>query len=121
MILERLLIAGLIVAIGTGGWVLYNRVSVKRLAGAANSDPLLAHVRAGIPTIVYFTTPMCQPCRTLQRPALDNLKDELGSNIQVIQVDSCEQTDVADRCGVFSAPTTFVLHSTLRPRQVTLA
>jgi thioredoxin-like negative regulator of GroEL len=116
--LERLILAGLIIAVATGGWVLYNRLSVKRLADAGSSDPLLAQVRAGTPTIVYFTTPMCQPCRTLQRPALDSLQAELGSNIQVIQVDSCEQPDVADRWGVFSAPTTFVLDSQLRPRQV---
>ena len=115
--LERLVIAGIIIAVGTGGWILYNRLSIRKLA-AANVDPLLSQVRAGIPTIVYFTTPFCQPCRTLQRPALERLQVELGPNIQVIQVDSCEQPEVADRWGVFSAPTTFVLDSQLRPRQV---
>src|SRR4051812_6417974 len=109
--LERLLLAGVIIVLGTGGWILYNRLSVKRLARTANRDPLLAQVRIGTPAIVYFTTPTCQPCRTLQRPALDKLQAELGSNIQVIQVDSTEQPEVADRWGVFSAPTTFVLDS----------
>src|SRR5260221_12821910 len=116
--LERLLLSAIMILVGTGGWVFYNRLSVKRLARSASTDPLLAQVRAGIPAIVYFTTPNCQPCRTLQRPALDQLEAELGANIQVIQVDSSEQPDVADRWGVFSAPTTFVLDSQLRPRQV---
>jgi thioredoxin-like negative regulator of GroEL len=116
--LERLILAGIIVVVGTGAWILYNRLTVKRLAITTPNDPLLTQVRAGVPTIVYFTTPMCQPCRTLQRPALDRLEAELGPNIQVIQVDSCEQPEVADRWGVFSAPTTVVLDRDQRPRQV---
>jgi hypothetical protein len=36
----------------------------------------------------------------------------------VIQVDASEQPDVAERWGVFSAPTTFVLDPDHMPRQV---
>jgi thiol-disulfide isomerase/thioredoxin len=106
---DRLLIAFVIVACGVGGWILFNRVSLWRMKAKSVSDPLLANLRSSTPTIVYFTTPFCAPCKTLQSPALAQLKGELDEGIQILQIDAAEQPDVADRWGVFSAPTTFVL------------
>ncbi len=116
--LERLLIAGLLVSLGVVVWISFNRLSVRRIAQRAPADPLLAALRDGVPAIVYFTTPFCEPCRTLQKPALKALEREFGLSIQVIQVDATEQPDVADRWGVFSAPTTFILDTHHTPRQV---
>ncbi len=115
---ERLLVAGVLIILGTVAWVAFNRFSVRRAAQMAPKDPVLAGLREGTPAILYFTTPFCEPCRTLQKPALLQLQDELGSDLQVIQIDSSEQPDVADRWGVFSAPTTFILDRTRTPRQV---
>ncbi len=116
--LERMMIAGCLVSLGVVAWITFNRLSVRRVAQQAPADPLLATLRDGVPAIVYFTTPFCEPCRTLQKPALKALEHELGPSIQVIQVDAAEQPDVADRWGVFSAPTTFVLDTHHTPRQV---
>ena len=116
--IERLLIAGVLVSLGVVGWIVFNRLSVRRVAQRAPADPLLATLQDGVPAIVYFTTPFCEPCRTLQKPALNALQRELGPSIQVIQVDASEQPDAADRWGVFSAPTTFVLDGEHKPRQV---
>jgi|SRR5581483_5326662 thioredoxin 1 len=116
--LERLLIAGILIILGTAAWVVFNRLSVRRVANAAPGDPLLSKLRSNTPAILYFTTPYCEPCRTLQKPALARLQAELGSAIQVIQIDATEQPEVADRWGVFSAPTTFILDRSLTPRQV---
>jgi thiol-disulfide isomerase/thioredoxin len=116
--LERLLIAAIFIGLGIITWIAFNRLSVRRAAGIAPQDPVLAPLHSGTPAILYFTTPFCEPCRTLQKPALNKLKTDLGSGIQIIQVDACEQPDVADRWGVLSAPTTFILDSTLTPRQV---
>jgi thiol-disulfide isomerase/thioredoxin len=116
---ERLLIAGLLIVAGTVLWIGYNRLSVRWLAHIAPTDPVLAELREGIPTVLYFTTPFCVPCRTLQQPALRDLEAELGSaGIQVIEIDSAQQPEVADRWGVFSAPTTFILDRNRTPRQV---
>ena len=71
----------------------------------------------GKPTIVYFTTPFCMPCKTQQQPALTQLRSELD-HVQVVQIDATEQPDVADRWGVFSAPTTFILDTLGQPREV---
>jgi thiol-disulfide isomerase/thioredoxin len=115
---ERLLIAVILTGLGTAVWIGFNRLSVKHAAQIAPADPVLSDLRNGVPAILYFTTPFCEPCRTLQKPALNRLQSELGSSIQVIQIDAAEQPDVADRWGVFSAPTTFILDGRHTPRQV---
>lgn len=115
---ERLIFAIFLIALGCAGWLIFNRVSVRRLAGRTPTDPLLRGLRPGAPAIVYFTTPFCDPCRTQQMPALARLQNELGEAIQIVQVDAVEQPEDADRWGVFSAPTTFVLDGAHRPRHV---
>lgn len=61
------------------------------------------------PTIVYFTTPDCAPCKTVQKPALQKLTDLLGEKLHVIEIDATEHPDVARTWGVMSVPTTFLL------------
>lgn len=61
------------------------------------------------PTIVYFTTPDCAPCKTVQKPALQKLTDLLGEKLHVIEIDASEHPDVARTWGVMSVPTTFLL------------
>jgi thiol-disulfide isomerase/thioredoxin len=120
--LERALLSIALVILGTAAWIAFNKLSVRRaahMAGQHAGDPVMSSLRAGTPAVLYFTTPSCVPCRTLQRPALEQLKTTLGSDrIQVLQVDATEQPELADRWGVFSAPTTFILDSTLTPRVV---
>ena len=116
--LDRLILAGVIIALGTATWILFNRLSIRRLVMVAPADPILTGARRGVPTILYFTTPDCIPCRTLQRPALNEIEATMGSRVQVIEIDSVEQPDVADRWGVFSAPTTFILDEQGKPRRV---
>ncbi len=116
--IERALIALLLIAAGGAAWIAFNRFSLRRLAGRAPSDPLLADLLPGQPAILYFTTPFCEPCRTLQKPALQKLRDEFGPALQVLEIDATERPDDADRWGVFSAPTTFVLDRRLLPVHV---
>jgi thiol-disulfide isomerase/thioredoxin len=117
MIERAILLIGL-VALAAAGYCLLRGWQVRRAAKFAPGDPLLAEKRPGIPAILYFTTPMCAPCRTQQRPALNRLVDELGDQVQVIEVNALEQPDAADRWGVLSIPTTFILDGQGRPRQV---
>jgi thiol-disulfide isomerase/thioredoxin len=116
--LERLLIAAFIIAAGALLWQLHNRRSLQRLASSAPADPALGSAAHGTPTILYFTTPFCAPCRTEQQPALQQISESFGASVQIIKVDASVDTETADRWGVFSAPTTFVLDANQQPRFV---
>ena len=114
-ILARALWAALIAALGLGLYVLANRLLLARLRGKRLG---LEAVRPGIPAILYFTTPTCRPCQTVQRPALAKLQERLGDCLQIITVDAIERPDLADYWGVLSVPTTFIIDSNGRPRRV---
>ena len=116
--IERIVILAGLVVLSFAAYRLLQFCQVRRAAGIAVCDPLLANMRRGVPAILYFTTPTCAPCKTQQRPALQRLVTELGDQVQVIEVNALEQPDAADRWGVLSIPTTFILDGQGRPRQV---
>lgn len=118
MMLERLLIALFVLAVGVLVYRLYTQSQIRRTAAFAPTDPLLRQLKPGIPAILYFTTPYCAPCRTQQMPALQRLQSALGDSVQIITVDASENPNDASRWGVFSAPTTFVLDPSGQTRAV---
>jgi thiol-disulfide isomerase/thioredoxin len=106
--LERALLVIVLFAIGYAAY----RLRVSRQIDQVSHDPLLDQLQPGIPAIIYFTTPDCIPCRTRQQPALERIRETLGENaLQVLQIDATQEPDVADRWGVLSAPTTFIIDS----------
>lgn len=116
--IERLVILLAAAIIAATLYLIFQRWQVRRAAALAPTDPLLASLRPGIPAILYFTTPSCVPCTTQQRPALQRLLSELGDGVQVIEVNALEQPEAADRWGVMSIPTTFILDAGGTPRQI---
>ncbi|MEZ0396574.1 MAG: thioredoxin family protein [Anaerolineales bacterium] len=112
---ERLLITGILVGGGAVGYLLLNRLLLKR---AVNHLARFGAYRPGLPTIVYFTTPTCAPCLTMQRPIIERLQTRLGRWLQVIEVDASIHPEVARAWGVISVPTTFVFDAVGRPRSV---
>jgi thioredoxin 1 len=61
------------------------------------------------PTLLYFSTPGCAPCWSLQAPAIMELEETLGDAVRVVRVDAQLDPDEADRWGVFSVPTTIIV------------
>ena len=116
--IERLLIILALATLLALSLRLLRRWQIVRAARIAPADPLLAALRPGVPAILYFTTPTCAPCRTRQRPTIQSLLAELGDRLQVIEVNAAEQLDAAQRWGVLSIPTTFVLDGEGRPRAI---
>lgn len=96
-------------------WV---RHQLRNVSTMTTTDPILTSVRPGVPTIVYFTTPTCVPCRTQQQPALEQLRRDLNDHIQIFKIDATADPATAERWGVMTAPTTFILDENLQPRHV---
>jgi thioredoxin 1 len=114
--IERLIIVALLSIIAVVAYQLFTRRQLARIAVQINTDPILLGLNPNVPTIVYFTTPNCIPCKTQQQPAIHKVRDT--QEIQVVQIDATENPDAASRWGVMSAPTTFVLDSNFKPKAV---
>ncbi len=95
----------IIVIGGLGYWMLNQRL----LTRARNNIFTLFDQLPRKSVIVYFTTPECVPCKTVQRPALNHVSRLLGEKLQVVEIDATERPDLAKIWGVMSVPTTFLL------------
>ncbi|MCC7118306.1 MAG: thioredoxin family protein [Anaerolineales bacterium] len=105
-ILPRLGLALGIIFLGLGAYGLFCRGLLSR---AKRQTSALFETLPNKPTIVYFTTPDCAPCKTVQRPALNQLSALLGEKLHVVEIDATERPDLAKTWGVMSVPTTFLL------------
>ncbi len=112
--LTRSLIALVIILAGALVYCTWNYYSLFRLKRGTR-QPGLENWQEGIPGILYFTTPDCAPCRTMQRPALARLQAEFDAPLQIIEIDASVHGKIADHWGVFSVPTTFVLDVSGKP------
>jgi len=95
-------------------WCINQRLLVK----AQNNAPSLFSSLPNKPVIVYFTTPDCIPCKTVQRPALSKLSGLMGDKLEVVEIDATERPDLAKQWGVMSVPTTFLLNARGEARYV---
>ncbi len=106
---EILLRFGLaIVIIGLGAFA-YWLVNQRLLTRARSNVFTLFSKLPNKPVLVYFTTPDCAPCKTVQRPAIDRVSNLLGEKLEVVEINAYEQPDLAKTWGVLSVPTTFVI------------
>jgi thioredoxin-like negative regulator of GroEL len=104
-----------IIAVGLFAYWLFNQ----RLLGRAQNLALaLVGTLPNKPLIVYFTTPDCAPCKTIQRPALNKLLTLMGDSVQVLEIDATQRPDLAKQWGVMSVPTTFLLDARGEARYV---
>ena len=108
---DRLIALGVALAVALGVWAVSKLYRVW-LGRAHPSADLLQPL--GIPTddrpvVLGFTGEYCLPCKTLQHPALERLRAQLGQSIQISEVDALEHADLAGRYGVLTVPTTVVL------------
>jgi thiol-disulfide isomerase/thioredoxin len=95
-----------IIGLGTAAYWLFNQ---RLLLRARDNVFALFNAPPNKPVLVYFTTPDCVPCKTVQRPAINRVSDLLGEELEVVEIDATERPDLAKAWGVMSVPTTFVL------------
>ena len=114
MLLRLGLTLGIVAVSLFGYWLLNQRLLVR----ARNNVFSLFSQLPNKPVIVYFTTPDCAPCKTIQRPALNKLSNLMGDKLEVVEIDATERPDLAKRWGVMSVPTTFLLDARGEARYV---
>ena len=115
---EILLRFGLAIGmIGLGAFA-YWLINQRLLLRARNNISALINTLPNKPVLVYFTTPDCAPCKTVQRPAIDRVSNLLGEKLEVIEVNAYEQPELAKTWGVMSVPTTFVIDARGEARYV---
>ncbi len=114
-ILLRFAFAVGIILLGLSANWLFNQ---RLLLRAKNNLTSLLNPLPNKHVIVYFTTPDCAPCKTVQRPALDKLINLFGEKLHIVEIDATERPDLAKNWGVMSVPTTFLLDSRGKARYV---
>lgn len=114
-VMLRFALAGIIIITGMlAYWFICQRLLVR----ARNNVLTLFPTLPDKPVIVYFTTPDCAPCKTVQRPALNQISQLMGEKLEVIEIDATERPDLARTWGVMSVPTTFLLDARGQARYV---
>ena len=106
---EILLRFGLAIGIIGLGAFAYWLINQRLLTRARNNVFTLFNKLPNKPVLVYFTTPDCAPCKTVQRPAIDRVSNLLGEKLEVVEINAYEQPDLAKTWGVLSVPTTFLI------------
>ena len=115
---DILLRLGLALGIIGLGLFAYWGINQRLLLRAQNNVLSLFSKLPNKPVIVYFTTPDCVPCKTVQRPALSKLSGLMGDKLEVVEIDATERPDLAKQWGVMSVPTTFLLNARGEARYV---
>jgi thiol-disulfide isomerase/thioredoxin len=103
-ILLRFLLAIGIIAVGISLYWMLNRYLLAR-----NNISSLFNTPPDKLMLIYFTTPTCAPCKTVQRPAINQIVNLLGEKLHVLEIDAVARPDLAKTWGVMSVPTIFLL------------
>ncbi len=98
--IERILIAVMVIAAGAGMYLLFIRRQQARATAAVEPT--------GKPTILYFRSDACAPCATQWR-FLQMVRGQFGDAIQLEKIDADVEPERAARFGVFTLPTTLVV------------
>lgn len=70
------------------------------------------------PLVLAFTTPECVPCRTMQRPALEELQRRYPGRFELREVDATVAPELAERFGLMTVPSTVVIDARGRVRAI---
>ncbi len=106
MLLDRLLALGVVVLGVAAAWVglRWNfRQAVRR--GARD----LVAQDGGFPVVLAFSTADCVPCKTVQKPELEELRGRLSGLVQIREVDATIEPALAKRFGILTVPSTVVI------------
>jgi thiol-disulfide isomerase/thioredoxin len=98
----RLGITFLILLLG-GIWYRYYWHSLPSQLNLQTSDS------ANKPTILFFSAPDCVTCHAVQAPALAILAAKVNDKINIIEIDTSVQPEMAKKWKILSVPTLIIL------------
>jgi len=118
-IVSRAVLAIVVAAACLGAWELLGLAVIARArrAGGGEAGIPEGFVR-GKPGFLIFGSPRCAPFMQAQKPAANKVARELDGAIQLLEVNVTEEPALAERYGIVSLPTVFVLDAKGRPRKV---
>ena len=104
MIPDRLLAFSLVAAVLAVSWagLAWRSWRFRRRTAA----DLLVNSR---PLVLAFSTPDCVPCKTIQKPALEELQRRYQDRVNIREVDALAQPELAGRFGILTVPSTVVV------------
>jgi len=107
MISDRLLAFSLVAAVLAVSWagLAWRSWRFRRRTAA----DLLVNSR---PLVLAFSTPDCVPCKTIQKPALEELQRRYQDRVNIREVDALAQPELAGRFGILTVPSTVVVGAT---------
>jgi thiol-disulfide isomerase/thioredoxin len=117
VVAERLLVLALVAA-GVGVVWLGLRWRSVRYRRLDAGDVLAQLAVRRPPLILAFTTPECVPCRTMQRPALEELQRRYPGRFELREVDATAAPELAERFGLMMVPSTVVIDAHGRVRAI---
>ncbi len=106
MVPDRLL-AFAVVALGLTTTWLTLRWRSRRIRRRGGVD--LVAQASGFPVVLAFSTTDCAPCKTIQKPALDELLGRYPGQVRVRDVDASAEAALARRFGILTVPSTVVI------------
>lgn len=104
--MERLIILiGILLGLGLA-WLAWQAVKSQLRRGIEVEGSLL---QAGRPTLLYFSSENCAPCRLQQAPIVSLIRQEWGAGVDIYEYDAVEHADLARRYRILTVPTTVVI------------
>ncbi len=108
MFLDRVLALAVVVLAVAAAW-LGLRWNFRQVVRRGAED--LVAQGGGFPVVLVFSTADCVPCKTVQKPALDELRGRFSGRVQVREVDATIDPALAKRFGILTVPSTVVIGS----------
>lgn len=106
MLADRLLV---LLAIALGLVVVWLALQWRSQRFHRNDAADLLPLRPDRPLILAFSTPDCVPCRTVQKPAIEELRRRYPGRVDVRDVDATVEPRLAERFGILTVPSTVVI------------
>ncbi|HMO56701.1 MAG TPA: thioredoxin family protein [Roseiflexaceae bacterium] len=108
-LIERLLALIALIAALYGIRAAIHAWQARRVAQLHEASLFAGVIPAGKPAIIAFSTPTCNDCRVLQKPALERLSASLGQHVSIQMISALDHHELTDQLGILTVPATAIV------------